>query len=282
LGLAIPIVLPVTALAYNTFIQDVNDSCGYTVINDNDCVFCHDPSSYAAQTDLKDLYLTEGACGFCPDSPSCTAAPPTVDQLLVDAQDTTNEYFEELFSQFMYYMAQAAGDFATVFPDCPRIAPEIASDFSRQTGYLVRRVTEKTRNSRNTPDDWELLQLRKFAKMAADGEPRTQFDITKPDGTLMPTMEYEVYEVVEEPRAKGKDKKIAGERVAYFRYMRSITMPGLDKLPCLKCHGTADQLAPGVQEMVNFYYPHDKAMGYVPGDVRGAWTIKIPLSAVPK
>lgn len=326
LGLLISVILPGITLAQSSYISNVNNACGYTVINSGDCVFCHAANDLAAATDQKTLYLTSGGCGFCPDSPSCTAAPPvtppTEDQLLVNARDTTKAYFEALFGDFMFYMNQAGGDFASVFPFCPDIAPKIASNFSRDTGYLVRRVTERTRNSRNIPDSWELEQLRNFAQMAAAGEPRTQFDITKPDGNIMPTMEYEIFDVVYEPDAsntsdddgddnkskrkndddrnkgkskdkdkhskesKGNDKNVVTENVAaepraYFRYMRSITMPGLDKLPCLKCHGTPEQVAPGVQDMVDIYYPYDQAMGYAPGDIRGAWTIKIPITTAP-
>ena len=167
--------------------------------------------------------------------------------------------------------------FAAVFPKCPDMDPILASKYSRENGYLVRRVTTRTRNSRNMPDDWELEQLKNFEKMAASGKPRTQFDISKPDGSILPTKEFEAYAVVTEGR--GKDTEI------YFRYMRSITMPGMPNeppyLPCLKCHGTDSQLGAGVQEAVQELYPHDMAMGYAKGDVRGAWTIKIPLLEMP-
>ena len=67
--------------------------------------------------------------------------------------------------------------------------------------------------------------------------------------------------------------------------MRSITMPGMPDeppfLPCLKCHGAPDQLGPGVEEAVMAEYPYDQAMGYAKGDIRGAWTVKIPLDALP-
>jgi hypothetical protein len=188
----------------------------------------------------------------------------------------------------MQHMAEAAETlpggmtdpniFATVFPSCPEIAPVIASDFSRQTGYLVRRVTTRTRNARNIPDDWELQQLKKFEEMAADGDPRTQFNITKPDSSILPTKEFEAFDVASE--GKGKN----GSEI-YFRYMRSITMPGMPNeppyLPCLKCHGTIDQLGDGVVEAVAAEYPHDLSMGYKKGDIRGAWTIKIPLVEKP-
>jgi len=291
IGLAVVASMPASVMAYNRFMQDVNTSCGYEVIND--CAYCHDASDYAAPTYNKDLYVTSGACGFCTEVASCDTTPPTEEELLAAARETTKGYFETLFREFMSYMNQVRDPnnpndpnvFANVFPYCPEIAPVIASDFSRATGYLVRRVTERTRNSRNTPDDWELQQLRKFTQMAANGEPRTLMEITKPDGTILPSQEYEIYGIVVEADVKGKGKNGAGEPQAYFRYLRSITMPGMPNeppyLPCLKCHGQPEQLGPGVAEMVQEYYPYDQAMGYSRGDIRGAWSVKIPLNAVP-
>ena len=280
---------PASVLAYNKYMLDVNDSCGYALIDD--CVFCHDPGDYAAPTVLKDQYATYGACSFCPGDSACNAAPPTEAELYADARQVTRAYFETLFSQFMFYLNQVKDPqhpetvFADVFPYCPEIAPIIASDFSRSTGYLVRRVTEKTRNSRNTPDEWELQQLQKFRQMAASGEPRTLLEITKPDGSILSTQEYEAYEVVVESEDKSNNKNKGGETRAYFRYMRSITMPGMPNEPpfppCLKCHGAPDQLGPGVAAAVQAEYPYDQAMGYAKGDIRGAWTVKIPLDALP-
>jgi len=269
------------AMAQTKIMNDVNTSCGYDIFTD--CTGCHyDPEPTYERT----TYLTEGACGLCADVTSCNSAPPTEADLLVDAQNVTNDYFGTLFREFIKAMKGTGmmdpdgsinnpNIFAEVFPRCPELGPAIASDFSRNTGYLVRRVTTRTRNSRNTPDDWELEQLKKFEKMAANGDPRTQFNITKPDGSILPTKEFEVSEVVKE--GMGKDSRF------YFRYMRSITMPGMPNeppfLPCLKCHGTIDQLGPGVVEAVAAEYPHDLSMGYKKGDVRGAWTIKIPLES---
>ena len=272
-------------MAQNKILGDVNESCGTPIFTD--CAGCHYGSG--GLTPEQDIYLADGACGFCPDNATCSSAPPTRDELLADSRTTTNAYFETLFKLFIKAMKDTGmmdpdgtinnpNIFAEVFPACPEIAPIVASDYSRTTGYLVRRVTEKTRNSRNTPDDWERVQLRSFADSAARGDARTQFNITKPDGSILPTKEYESYDVVKE--GSGRDSRY------YFRYMRSITMPGLPTepphLPCLKCHGTFDQIGPGVAEAVQEFYPYDEAMGYKKGDIRGAWSVKIPLEERPR
>lgn len=279
-SMVLTVGLPNSVLAQNKALADVNDSCGYEVFTD--CSGCH--YGEVSPTWEQTTYLEHGACAFCTEVTGCSSEPPTEAELLADATNTTNDYFETLFRTFMQYMKGTGmmnpdgsinnpNIFAEVFPSCPDIAPVIASDFSRETGYLVRRVTERTRNSRNTPDDWELEQLNAFKDMAAKGKPRTQFNITKPDGSILPTKEFEAYDVVTD--GKGNDSK------SYFRYMRSITMPGMPNepphLPCLKCHGALDQLGPGVTAAVQAEYPHDLAMGYKKGDIRGAWSIKIPL-----
>ena len=279
-SLAISVALPTSVLAQSKALADVNESCGYEVFTG--CTGCHDDT--ISPTWEQTTYLTEGACALCSGVASCSSAPPTEAELLADARSTADDYFETLFRNFIMAMKgtgmmDSNGNitdpniFAEVFPRCPELGPAIASDFSRDTGYLVRRVTEKTRNSRNTPDDWELEQLNKFEKRAATGGARTQFDIRKPDGSILPTKEFESYAMVTE--GKGKDTQ------NYFRYMRSITMPGMPNeppnLPCLKCHGTIDQIGPGVADAVQAEYPHDLSMGYKKGDIRGAWSIKIPL-----
>lgn len=268
-------------MAHSNLIDNVNDSCGYVVFEDTECIGCHLPDDLKYPTPEKDQYLTDGACSFCTEVATCDSAPPTEVELYGIARSTTKDYFERLFSDFSTALQGVGGPsnpaaFADVFPKCPEIAPLIGSEFSRDTGYLVRRVTTRTRNSRNMPDDWELEQLKKFEKMAADGDPRTLLEITKPGplGEKLNTMEFEAFDVVKE--GVGNDSKF------YYRYMRSITVPPLASgLPCLKCHGTTTDLGEGVLEAVHAYYPHDMAMGYVAGDIRGAWTIKIPLASRP-
>jgi hypothetical protein len=309
LGTALALVSSGSALAYSSFQSDVNDSCGYEVITD--CSGCHDTDK-KAQTAEKDLYMSEGACGFCTENLACNSAPPTEEELLIEARAVTLDYFTTLFSEFMSHLNGAKNNnipgnpFAEVFPACPEIAPEIASDKSRLSGYLVRRVTERTRNSRNIPDDWELQQLRNFNTLAANKDPsRVLMQVPKPDGSgMLNSLEYEAYEVVMEAdvRTKGKNKG-TNEPQPYFRYVRSLSMPPMPvafggpeeiphpisgdpvpnpNLPCLLCHGNDTQVAPEVRAAIEEFYPFDQAMDYVPGEIRGAWSIKIPLNAVPQ
>jgi len=300
-SLAITLALPGTSvMAEPAFMRDVNTACNTGLLPIDvleephagqitvECSTCHNIYDFDEYHPNQDLYEESDICeAFCPENPDCAPVRPSRDELLAEAQDVTNQYFETLFKEFMSHMAEAAARlpegmtdpmiFAEVFPDCSEIAPVIGGDFSRKTGYLMRRVTNRTRNARNTPDTWEASQLKRFEKMAEQGKPRTEFIVYKPNGDPLNTMEYETFSIADGP-----------DDTKYFRYMRSITMPGPPNeppfLPCLKCHGTFGQLGDGLvdlypeaQGVLEAEYPFDMALGYKKGDIRGAWTIKIPI-----
>ena len=45
---------------------------------------------------------------------------------------------------------------------------------------------------------------------------------------------------------------------------------------CLLCHGTSEQLAPGVASALAAEYPSDQATGFADGDLRGWFWIEVP------
>jgi hypothetical protein len=59
------------------------------------------------------------------------------------------------------------------------------------------------------------------------------------------------------------------------RYLRAIPAQGL----CLGCHGT--EIPAAVIEKLDQKYPHDRARGYVQGDIRGAFSILWPVPSEP-
>lgn len=130
---------------------------------------------------------------------------------------------------------------------CKEIAPKMAGDISRQTGWKVTRVSLKVRNPLlGTPDAWEQKTLQDFEARAAKGE--------KPE-----TME--AAEIVQEPAGKS------------FRYMKAIAL----QAGCVACHGNNEQIPDNVKTRLSEEYPHDKATGYSAGQIRGALSIKRPL-----
>jgi hypothetical protein len=59
----------------------------------------------------------------------------------------------------------------------------------------------------------------------------------------------------------------------YFRYMKAIGT----KPMCLMCHGSTAQIPEPVKVLLNENYPHDAAINYKAGELRGAVSIKQPL-----
>lgn len=49
----------------------------------------------------------------------------------------------------------------------------------------------------------------------------------------------------------------------------------INKGVCLTCHGTSDVRDPQAYKMIQVKYPHDKAVGYKMGDLRGAFVVDI-------
>lgn len=128
---------------------------------------------------------------------------------------------------------------------CKDIAPAMAGDISRQTGWKLTRVSLQVRNPLlGTPDAWEQKQLQDFAVRAATGEKAETIEAS---------------EIVSEPAGKS------------YRFMKAIALqPG-----CVACHGTA--IPDDVKARLHSDYPHDQATGYSAGQIRGAVSIKRPL-----
>ncbi len=130
---------------------------------------------------------------------------------------------------------------------CRDIAPGIANDLSLKNGWKVTRVGTRVRNSMmGIPDEWEQIGLKYFSEQIEAG-------------TAPADLSYQ--DVVAE----------GGQR--YFRFMKPIVTQPL----CLSCHGPADALSPAIQAVLEQQYPHDKAINYAVGELRGAVSIKQPL-----
>jgi len=167
-------------------------------------------------------------------------------QYKAEAKKITGAYFEELKGELGKGM-KAGGPVAAIGV-CNTRAPEIAMEQSQSSGWDVGRTSLKLRNPNNAPDVWETKVLQQFEEQRAKGE--------GPDALVHA-------EVVED----------GGEK--YFRFMKGIVMPPLEKMPCLKCHG--ENIDPKTAATLDALYPQDKARGYTAGQVRGAFTLKKKL-----
>lgn len=127
---------------------------------------------------------------------------------------------------------------------CSVEARAIAARLSRAGGWQIGRTSLKVRNPANRPDGWERRVLQEFERRRAEGVA---------------------------PEALERLATVAGAEGERLRYMRAIPTGGL----CLACHG--EHLAPEVAATLKRLYPEDRARGFRPGDLRGAFTLSRPL-----
>ncbi len=161
------------------------------------------------------------------------------------AAAVTKEFITELSSALKTHL-KAAGP-ASAISVCRDIAPSIANRLSLAHGWKVTRVGTRVRNAMiGTPDVWEQEQLMRFQRRAAQGEEYQQMSHA---------------EIVSEPNGR------------FFRFMKPIPVGEV----CLQCHGDSTQISDDVGAALNQAYPHDQAVDYAPGDLRGAVSIKQPL-----
>lgn len=129
---------------------------------------------------------------------------------------------------------------------CANVAQNITREFNQQTGHQVRRVSLGYRNLNDQPDDYERRLLENFDRQNRQKK-----------------LEGEHYEIVSE---NGRQ---------YLRYLKPVVAGKM----CLNCHGQLDEVPPRVRAILQRHYPEDKATGYHEGDVRGAISVKIDLTA---
>lgn len=130
---------------------------------------------------------------------------------------------------------------------CKYTAPEVSSNVSRKSGASVKRVSLKVRNPvLGMPDAWEQKVLLDFERRYGKGEKAEAIEYA---------------EIVSE--AQGR----------YFRYMKAIPIGPL----CMNCHGPLESMTEGTKAQIAGEYPHDKAVGYSLGQIRGGVSYKKPL-----
>jgi len=128
---------------------------------------------------------------------------------------------------------------------CRDVAPKLAKSASEESGWNVRRVSLRNRNPKAVPDAWERAALEDFDRRAAAGE---------------------------SPATLEKADAVTEDGKTWYRYVRALPVQPL----CVSCHGSPEQLSPAVKERLKSLYPDDRAVGYKPGEIRGAMTLRKP------
>lgn len=128
---------------------------------------------------------------------------------------------------------------------CNTKAPEIARQISGDR-FEVGRTALRVRNRDNAPDDWETSVLARFERSLGRGADPAGLEAWQVETT--------------------EDGRIG-------RYMKAIpTGP-----QCVLCHG--ENIAPDLRETIQRLYPEDQATGFAPGELRGAFSVRVNLPA---
>jgi len=163
------------------------------------------------------------------------------DAMLVEARKVATTLPPRLLAALQQEISKSGPEGAILV--CKDMAPKMAGEISRQTGWKIKRVSLKARNdARAIPDAWEKAALEDFDKRAAAGEPPAQLE---------------------------KGERVDNE----YRYVKALPVQPL----CLGCHGPVDQLTPAVKSALAQHYPNDLATGYSVGQIRGAISVRKPF-----
>jgi len=183
-----------------------------------------------------------------PQKPAAAAAPANparaVDDIALDRAKAAAMAFSGQLRERLQ-SAMATGGPITAVEVCHTEAPQIANAVMATHGVRLGRVAApgRNRNPAQVADDWKLATLAAFQQAvdsgAAAGEQVAVMREALPEGIAL-------------------------------RMMRGIVTEPV----CLACHGTA--VAPEVRAAILASYPDDGAIGFAPGDLRGALWVEVP------
>jgi len=173
-----------------------------------------------------------------------TAQTNSDDELKNHFREISLTFMEDLKSVLMKNLSE--GGPLQAITVCSDTAQALTNSIGEKNNVVLRRVTFKPRNPKDTADTFESKVLSRWHELMNEGS----FG-----------KETEYLEIVET-----EDK-------SYVRYMKPIFIQG----PCLTCHGGENMISSEVKNLLKEKYPDDKATGYKPGDLRGAISIKKKL-----
>ncbi len=172
----------------------------------------------------------------------CVSTPPSEADFAAaetKARGAADQLFIRLSGELS--AAMSAGGPPVAIAVCRDRAPAIAAQLEAETGVNIERTSLRIRSPANVPDPWERSVLEDFERRHAAGEAWTSLEARR-------------------------------VRRAELRWMRPIPTGAL----CVSCHGGAE-VAPETAKAIAASYPNDAARGYAVGELRGAFTARVPL-----
>ena len=129
---------------------------------------------------------------------------------------------------------------------CNLAALDITREVSESLKLNIKRTSLKTRNKNNIPDSWEEKALVEFLAQYIAGKE-------------IKNMHYqEIITTVQNKRM--------------YRFIKPIPTGEV----CLKCHGS--NISSDLRSKIKELYPNDEAIGFKVGEIRGAFSVTMPLN----
>ena len=125
---------------------------------------------------------------------------------------------------------------------CKDRAPAIAAEIEASSGVDIERTALRVRNLANAPDDWEKWAMESFRTRREAGEDWSAMTATRIDGREL-------------------------------NWMRPIPLGEM----CATCHGDIASFTRETRLALGEAYPDDQAIGFKPGELRGAFTARVHL-----
>jgi hypothetical protein len=176
------------------------------------------------------------------------APAPPPEATVAAARARADAAAEELTKTLMERLtrALAEGGPEAAVRVCGDVAQDLTRTIGAREGLALRRTALRVRNPANAPDAFERRWLERAEAAMRAGE------------VAVP-----LYELTE---------GAAGARE--LRHLRPIVFPGG---ACTQCHGPEEAIPATVRRLLRARYPDDRATGFVPGDLRGAISVRVPL-----
>ncbi len=161
-------------------------------------------------------------------------SPPEEAEFLRQSEELTGRFQSELRMELSTALSEVG--LVGAISVCQSAAPAIGARLSEDSGFRVSRIARRNRNAGNgISPDLEALYSELEASPMQDGSPRSVH------GTV-------------------------GERLVY---LKAIPM---QEQPCSACHGS--NIDPALSEVISEAYPEDLAVGFEPGELRGAFLVE--------
>ena len=158
--------------------------------------------------------------------------------MLTQSRAVTQAMLKELGQKLQSSMAE--GGAINAIGVCHLQAPDIANRASTNSQAKISRVGTRARNPvMGVPNDWQAKALAQFDAALARGDKPADIEFSETVST-----------------ASGKE----------FHFAKPIVLQPM----CVSCHGSPEQISPEVKAKLSELYPNDKAVGYQPGQLRGA------------